>query len=100
MGPRLLGGRSAIRTKALQAGDLKFVLEGERLHGSWVLVRMKWDRNGGSGKQTNWLLIKHRDEAAREGDEDAVLDEDATSVASGRTMDEIAAGKGGRRRRS
>jgi bifunctional non-homologous end joining protein LigD len=27
--------------------------------GSWVLVRMKWDRFG--GKRTNWLLIKHRD---------------------------------------
>ena len=44
LGPRLLGGRSAIRTEALKRGDLKFVLEGERLHGSWVLVRMKWDR--------------------------------------------------------
>ncbi|GEP61095.1 DNA ligase D [Reyranella soli] len=80
--------------EGLKKGDLKFVLEGERLHGSWVLVRMKWDRKGGSGKKTNWLLIKHRDEAAREGDEDAVLEENETSVASGRTLDEIAIGKG------
>ena len=72
-------------------GDLKFVLEGERLHGSWVLVRMKHDRSG--GKRTNWLLIKHRDEYARDGDGDAVLAEDR-SVASGRAMAEIAAGKG------
>jgi bifunctional non-homologous end joining protein LigD len=78
----------------LKRGDLKFVLEGERLHGSWVLVRMKWDRKGGSGKKSNWLLIKHRDEAAREGDEDGVLEENETSVASGRTLDEIAIGKG------
>src|SRR5882757_2123499 len=75
----------------LAAGDLKFVLEGERLHGSWVLVRMKGDRFG--GKRTNWLLIKHRDEYARPGDNDALLAEDR-SVASGRTMAQIAAGKG------
>ena len=77
--------------QALAKGDLKFVLEGERLHGSWVLVRMKHDRSG--GKRTNWLLIKHRDECAEDGDGDALLDEDR-SVASGRTMAEIAAGKG------
>jgi bifunctional non-homologous end joining protein LigD len=77
--------------KALESGDLKFTLEGKRLHGSWVLVRMKNDRDG--GKRTNWLLIKHRDAAAREGDGEAILKEDR-SVASGRTMDEIARGKG------
>jgi bifunctional non-homologous end joining protein LigD len=75
----------------LAKGDLKFTLEGERLHGSWVLVRMKHDRMG--GKRTNWLLIKHRDEYALDGDGDAILAEDR-SVASGRTMAEIAAGKG------
>ena len=77
--------------EGLKRGDLKFVLEGERLHGSWVLVRMKWDRKG--GKRTNWLLIKHRDQAAHEGDEDALL-KDEKSVASGRTLKEIALGKG------
>ena len=41
-------------------GDLKFNLHGDKLQGSWVLVRMKGDRYG--GKRTNWLLIKHRDE--------------------------------------
>ena len=49
--------------EALAKGDLKFTLDGERLHGSWVLVRMRHDRNG--GKRTNWLLIKHRDDFAR-----------------------------------
>jgi bifunctional non-homologous end joining protein LigD len=77
--------------RGFKKGDLKFTLEGEKLHGSWVLVRMRNDRTG--GKRTNWLLIKHRDEYAREGDENTVLDEDA-SVASGRAMAEIAAGKG------
>jgi len=76
--------------KALKKGELKFVLEGERLHGSWVLVRMKRDRTG--GKRENWLLIKHRDEAAVEDDD--LLKTADTSIASGRAMDTITAGKG------
>ena len=75
----------------LRKGDLKFELDGERLHGSWVLVRMKNDKFG--GKRTNWLLIKHHDQYARDGDGDAVLEEDR-SVASGRKMSDIAAGRG------
>ena len=77
--------------KALAKGDLKFILHGKRLHGSFVLVRMKHDRTG--GRRNNWLLIKHRDQHAREGDGDAILTEDR-SVASGRTMAKIAEGKG------
>ena len=77
--------------QALRSGDLKFTLDGERLHGSWVLVRMKQDRSG--GKRTNWLLIKHRDASARSGG-GAELMADDRSVASGRAMSEIAAGKG------
>src|ERR1700687_2832696 len=77
--------------EALAAGDLKFTLDGERLSGSWVLVRMKFDRTG--GKRTNWLLIKHKDASARPGDADKLLAADR-SAASGRTMAKIAAGKG------
>jgi bifunctional non-homologous end joining protein LigD len=77
--------------KALADGDFKFRLHGERLHGGFVLVRMKHDRNG--GKRTNWLLIKHRDEHAVDGKGDAILAEDR-SIASGRTMAQIAAGEG------
>ncbi len=77
--------------KGLKSGNLKFNLDGERLHGSWVLVRMRHDRNG--GKRTNWLLIKHRDKAAREGDRDALL-KDPKSIASGRSLKEIALGTG------
>ncbi len=51
--------------KALGKGELKFVMEGERLHGSWVLVRLKPDERS---KRNNWLLIKHRDDAAEEGE--------------------------------
>ncbi|MDY0884614.1 DNA ligase D [Dongia soli] len=82
--------------RGLAKGDLKFILEGKRLHGSWVLVRMKGDRWRSSGrgkKRNNWLLIKHHDDAAVEGDGDAVLAEDK-SVASGRKMAQIAAGTG------
>src|ERR1051325_11717475 len=77
--------------KGFKKGDLKFTLEGEKLHGSWVLVRMRSDRT--AGKRTNWLLIKHRDDYAAEGKANDILDQDR-SVASGRSMDQIAAGKG------
>ena len=77
--------------RGFKKGDLKFTLHGEKLHGSWVLVRMRHDRNG--GKRTNWLLIKHRDDFAREGSANRVLDADQ-SVASGRSMAQIAEGKG------
>jgi len=77
--------------RGFSKGDLKFTLHGEKLQGSWVLVRMKADRHG--GKRTNWLLIKHRDEFAREAEANDVLDADR-SVASGRSMAQIADGKG------
>ncbi|MCO5091206.1 DNA ligase D [Bosea sp. (in: a-proteobacteria)] len=77
--------------RQLEKGELKFTLDGERLHGGFVLVRMKHDRDG--GKRTNWLLIKHRDADAVDADGDAVL-KAGTSVASGRTMAAIAAGRG------
>src|SRR5580658_6517068 len=76
--------------KALAKGELKFVMEGERLHGGWVLVRLRDDEKS---KRHNWLLIKHRDAAAVEGDGEALAAEDR-SVASGRTMAKIAAGDG------
>src|SRR5688572_23715259 len=76
---------------ALAAGDFKFVLAGERLKGSWVLVRIK--NNRGRDTRTNWLLIKHKDEYARPGGTPELVAEDR-SVASGRTMDQIARGVG------
>jgi len=80
-------GRSA--EEGLRKGDLKFVLAGERLKGGWVLVRMRHDRE--RGNRTNWLLIKHHDEF--ESADDSALEEDR-SVASDRSMAQIAAGKG------
>ena len=64
---------------AIKKGELKFAVEGERLHGGWVLVRIKNRRPG--DKKNNWLLIKHRDEFARDNDGGALLAEDR-SVAS------------------
>ncbi len=80
------GGAEALR-EGYQRGDLKIVLHGKRLKGGWVLVRMRRD-----GGRAQWLLIKHRDEYADPDYE--VVDEAVTSVASGRTMDEIAMRKG------
>lgn len=77
--------------QALAKGDFKFTLEGERLHGSFVLVRMR-SREG--EKRTNWLLIKHNDDCSVDEGGSSILEENVTSVASGRTMETIAAGKG------
>jgi bifunctional non-homologous end joining protein LigD len=78
------GGIESLR-EGYARGDLKFVLHGKRLKGGWVLVRMQ--RPG----RPQWLLIKHRDEFARSGHD--VVDEETTSVTTGRSMEEIAAGR-------
>lgn len=80
---------SAIR-EGLRRGDLKITFHGERLHGSFALIRMKFSRDKSSSSKPQWLLIKHRDEFAT--DEDVVA-EIMTSVDTGRTMEEIASGK-------
>jgi bifunctional non-homologous end joining protein LigD len=71
------------------AGKLKFALHGKKLKGGWTLVRM-----GGRAQQEradNWLLIKERDEEARPGRGDEALERQAKSVATGRSMEQIAA---------
>src|SRR4051794_5170181 len=78
--------------RALPQGGLKFTLAGQKLQGSWVILRMRQDRE--RSNRNNWLLIKHRDGHEREGDV-PVTDQDH-SVASGRSMEQIAAGKGRR----
>ena len=75
----------------LRKGDLKFTLDGEKLKGGWVLVRMRNDKF--KSKRNNWLLIKHHDDFEHEGDKDALL-ENARSVASGRKLEDIEVGKG------
>ena len=75
----------------LRKGDLKFTLDGERLKGSFVLVRMK--RRERETKD-NWLLIKHHDGWAVEDQGGFLVEGETTSVASDRSLEEIAAGKG------
>ncbi len=70
------------------AGKLDITLEGERVRGEWTLVRTH--REG----KPQWLLMKRSDEYAT-AEVDIVASEE-TSVVTGRTMDEIAAGKRGR----
>lgn len=75
--------------KAYKKGRLKFRLEGEKLHGTWNLVRMHGPQAGED--KENWLLIKENDETAVPGSADAVVTEYPASVATGRTLEEIAA---------
>jgi bifunctional non-homologous end joining protein LigD len=74
---------------ALEKGDLKFTLEGKKLHGSWVLVRT---RGFGSKPDKSWLLIKHRDKYA--SDKDITVSQ-PRSVLSKRLLADIARDNGG-----
>ena len=78
----------------LEKGELKFRLAGERLRGGWVLVHT---RGSGDDEENQWLLIKERDEEARPGEPDPWGPDDR-SVSTGRTMEEIAAGRAPRKR--
>jgi len=76
-----------------RSGKLKFTLDGKKLYGAWMLVRMQSDRYGRKDGKTNWLLFKERDEAARPVSEGDILEEFPDSARTGRTMDQIAAGR-------
>ena len=72
--------------RGYERGDIKIMFHGDRLRGSFALVRMA---SRGEGKP-QWLLIKHRDTDAVPGWDASEHD---TSVTTGRTMDEIRDGK-------
>src|ERR1700736_2719483 len=74
---------------AYRKGSLKFILHGEKLHGKWALVRM--GGKAATERRENWLLIKERDEEAVPQSGDAVVADNPDSVASGRSLDAIAA---------
>src|SRR5437868_11985790 len=74
---------------AYRKGSLKFTLNGEKLHGNWALVRM--GGKAANERHENWLLIKERDAAAVPQSGDAVVTDNPLSVASGRSLDAIAA---------
>jgi len=72
----------------LKKGHLSFDLHGERLKGGWDLIRMR-----ANGKRENWLLIKEKDDYALSSDRAGqFLEQEASSVSTRRSMDEIAAG--------
>ncbi len=73
--------------KQVERGELKFVLHGQKLRGSFVLVKLKRGQKG-----NEWLLIKHRDQAA---DPQWKIEEHDGSVASGRTLEDVAEGRPG-----
>jgi len=70
-------------SKAVTKGELKFALLGEKLKGSFVLVRTR---------EPQWLLIKHRDKYAKEAD---ITETQPFSVLTKRTLAEIAKDEGG-----
>lgn len=75
-------GKSA---KDIEQGHLHFTLDGERMSGEWILIRLK-PRPG--EKRENWLLRKIEDAFAKPGN--VLVDRALTSVLTGRTMEEIA----------
>lgn len=76
--------------KDIDKGHLHFTLEGERMKGEWLLIRLK-PRPG--EKRENWLLRKLEDEFSEPGD--FLVGRALTSVLTGRSMAEIAADKAG-----
>src|SRR5216684_5108868 len=67
--------------KQLQRGEIKFELNGEKLRGSFVLVKLKQSEKG-----NEWLMIKHKDAAE---DSSWKIDEHDGSALTGRTIEEI-----------
>src|SRR4051794_7601772 len=77
-------------SKTIEEGHLHFTLEGERMKGEWVLFRLS-PRPGEKGQP--WMLKKVTDEYADPDHGDALVENGVTSVTTGRTMAEIAAGE-------
>ena len=73
----------------LARGELKFHLNGEKLRGSFVLVKLKKP-----GSKNEWLLIKHRDSFA---DANWNAEEHTESVVSGRTLEDLVEGRSARK---
>lgn len=76
------GGRVAW-PEALERGHAVFVLHGEKLRGGFALQRTR------PGPKAQWLLIKRRDEHARQGSD--IVAEQPASVLTQRMLDELPA---------
>jgi bifunctional non-homologous end joining protein LigD len=77
-------------SKTIEEGHLHFTLEGDRMKGEWVMFRLK-PKPG--EKAEPWMLKKVTDDFADAADGDALVDNNVTSVTTGRTMAEIASGE-------
>src|SRR5215475_2031724 len=71
-------------SRSLAKGELKFVVLGKKIKGGFVLVRTR---------ERQWLLMKHRDEYATEGED--ITEAQPFSVLTKRTLTEIAEDEGG-----
>jgi len=76
--------------KDLAKGDLKFLLNGTKLKGKWVLVRMRPNRDRDRSDKPNWLLIKEKDEYAQPEDAPSVTDLAPNSAITQRSIEQIA----------
>jgi bifunctional non-homologous end joining protein LigD len=75
----------------LRGGKLRFELDGERMRGEWMLIRM------GGQKRESWLLRKLADDET--GPAEALTEMHRTSVKTGRSMEDIASGRAAPARR-
>jgi bifunctional non-homologous end joining protein LigD len=75
----------------LRDGSLKFTLHGKKMKGNWALVRM--GGKAANERKPNWLLIKEHDSYERTDDEQSITEEAPNSVATGRSIEEIAINK-------
>ncbi len=72
--------------KGLEAGSLKFYLEGKKLKGNWALVQFKGRKKPDS---RNWLLIKASDKEGKESRRSDITAKKRTGVRTGKSMEEI-----------
>ena len=70
-------------SRALAKGELKFTVLGQKIKGSFVLVRTR---------ERQWLLIKHRDKYVKKGE---IAETEPYSILTKRTLAEIAEDEGG-----
>jgi bifunctional non-homologous end joining protein LigD len=80
-------GKTEDPSRALRRGELHVDLDGEKLHGRFVLVRRE-DAEAGDGGRENWMLLHKRDAYAVEGWDP---EDHPRSVLTRRTNDDVAA---------
>jgi bifunctional non-homologous end joining protein LigD len=73
--------------KEFAAGNLKFILKGDKLRGGFALVKLK----GRNSDERAWLLVKEKDAETRDEAQGIITDDRPESVTTQRTLEEIAA---------